>query len=131
MAQTKTKKRKAAKKIRQITNLDFLRECTSGDPKKMEWYIQMYLKSASELLDKLREGAQKRDWKEMRDSAHTLRPMLVYVGLDFVSSDLKVIEKNSLAKTNFKAIRAAFDKVEPVCEASFKELKSYLGKNPG
>jgi len=116
-----------------VTNLTFLKNNTEGDREKMAKYIKMYLRQAALLVEEMKTSFENEKWDELHRAAHTLRPLVNYMGIESINENIRLIEKSAKERTHLRYLAPLIKEVEQVCNVSFDEMREYLsevGHNP-
>ncbi|HXH19846.1 MAG TPA: Hpt domain-containing protein [Chitinophagales bacterium] len=113
-----------------VTDLTFLKEFVSGNHQRLHSYISLYLEHAPPLLETIRQSHQRKEWRQLKQAAHSLRPMLHYMGVESLKDDVKLIEAYADVKKKRKKLPPLVARVETIIETSFQELRDYMKENP-
>jgi PAS domain S-box-containing protein len=107
-----------------VTNLEFLKQLTKNTPEMITEMIKVYLEETPQLISKMKEGYEKKDWEQVRATAHSITPSFSTMG---ISQDYTAMAKEiqELAKKgeNPKRIKELLEKIEDVCEHAYSELR--------
>ncbi|NJK95831.1 MAG: response regulator [Bacteroidales bacterium] len=74
-------------------NLDELYRVSGGDEKFAEEMLQLFLKSTSEGITKLKQFYEAKDWNSIADTAHKMAPPCRHLGAMNLYRNLKELEK--------------------------------------
>ncbi|GEM_PF-339986 len=109
-------------------NLSFLIEFTSGDPRRMERYIRMFLEAAPAGLAKMKQHYAAGEWEPLRSAAHSIKPQIAYMGIGTLKESIQQIENDAREQTNLDRLAERIQDVERVCAAAFQELAQALNE---
>lgn len=74
--------------------LDILKNITGGNSMMMKRLLETFLSSAGSNADLLAQALQQKDYSLASESAHKLTPQSRHLGLESLSQDFKLIDKN-------------------------------------
>lgn len=106
-------------------NLSFLEKFTEGDSLKMKKYIALYLKTAPILFESLERNILDQDWDKVSRDAHSLKPQVMYMGLDSLSKLLLEVELKAKAQDTL-LLKELFEKALDLHRQSTPSLEAYL-----
>lgn len=105
-----------------VTDMQFLRQFTSGNPEKMQKYIGMFLENAPRLLGKIDLAMEARDLSSVKIAAHSLKPQLSYMGVKEDVSHIFLIEQTAGETGYYEKLGPLIINLKRVCEKAFAEL---------
>ena len=111
-----------------VTDLAMLRDVCSNEENNIRKYINLYLKSAPNTIKAMYDLLKKKEYKELKDSMHTFKVHLQYMGMAEAGKLAKQIEHHSFDYKDIEEIKPLADKLNALCERSYTELNSYLNK---
>lgn len=106
-----------------VTDMQFLRQFTGGNPEKMTKYINMFLENAPKLLQKVDEGLAAKDFTAIKVAAHSLKPQLSYMGVKEEVSQVFLTEQTASEAGHYERLVPLIANLHRVCEKAFEELK--------
>lgn len=109
-------------------DLNYLEEVSEGDKEFSATMISYFIDNTPKVLESLKEKAENKDWEEVRQIAHKLKPQLVYMGIHQIEEDVEQIEQNAHLKENLEKIPPMVAKTEKVCLLAMGQLKEELKK---
>ncbi|MBI1193672.1 MAG: hypothetical protein GC205_10940 [Bacteroidetes bacterium] len=107
-------------------DLSFLIQFTSGDPRRMERYIQMFLTAAPAGLATMKQHYAAGEWEPLRSAAHSIKPQIAYMGISSLKETIQQIENDAREQTNLDRLAEGLLNVERVCTEAFEELAQAL-----
>ncbi len=106
-----------------LTNLSFIQQFTGNDPVKAKKYISMFLASAPGLVSKMEHAIEISDFDTLRINAHSLKPLISYMGIATLEQPIKDIESYAANTTNVDTLRAMLEAFKIEIEKAIEELK--------
>jgi HPt (histidine-containing phosphotransfer) domain-containing protein len=70
----------------------FLKEFCKGNEKKMSNYVVSFLNSFPQQLIEMNNQINKNDWEGVKSSIHSIKPQLVFIGLNLIHEIMERIE---------------------------------------
>lgn len=109
-----------------VTDRNFLRQFTGGNPDKMHKYISIFMDNAAKLLVNLDEAFVRRDFPAVKITAHSLKPQLSYMGIKEDVSHIQQLEHMAGGNPEEETMRKEIARVKAVCRKAMEELKPLL-----
>jgi signal transduction histidine kinase/CheY-like chemotaxis protein/HPt (histidine-containing phosphotransfer) domain-containing protein/Tfp pilus assembly protein PilF len=106
-----------------ITDMQFLRQFTSGNTEKMQKYIGMFLDNGPRLLASIEESLNKKDLPALKIAAHSMKPQLSYMGVKEDISHVFLIEQTAGEAGHYERLPELVANLKRVCEKAFEELR--------
>ncbi len=75
-----------------LTNLDYLKEITGGEPEVMHEFIQMFFDQLPEFRDGLTSHLANQKWKELGELAHKAKSSVMTFGMNELGYRLKELQ---------------------------------------
>ena len=75
-----------------LTNLDYLKEITGGEPEIMQEFIQMFFDQLPEFRDGLTDHLANHKWKELGELAHKAKSSVMTFGMNNLGLRLKELQ---------------------------------------
>jgi HPt (histidine-containing phosphotransfer) domain-containing protein len=75
-----------------LTNLDYLKEITGGEPEIMQEFIQMFFDQLPEFRDGLTSHLTNKKWKELGELAHKAKSSVMTFGMNELGYRLKELQ---------------------------------------
>jgi len=112
---------------KKIINLDFLKRLTKNNPEMISEMIKVYLDETPKLINVMKESLEKKDWENLRASAHSLVPSFSTMGIDKEYEDMaKKIQQHASDREETEEIKILIERVTTVCELAYDELKKEM-----
>jgi HPt (histidine-containing phosphotransfer) domain-containing protein len=108
-----------------VTDRNFLKQFTGGNPEKMQKYITMFMENATRLLATIDQALVNKDYATIKIAAHSLKPQLSYMGVKEEVSHIFLIEQSAGSSAHFDALPDRIKILKKVCEKAFEELRAY------
>ena len=111
-----------------LFDLEYLQEISDGDKEFSATMITYFIENTPGVLENLKEKIQGKDWEEVRQIAHKLKPQIVYMGIHAIENEVELMEQNANKKQNLDQITPMFEKTEEICLKAIAQLKEELKK---
>lgn len=109
-------------------HLTFLESFTGKDHPKMVKYITMFLQSAPQSLQSMKDLHARGEWNSLRTAAHSLKPQLAYMGIDSLKEPILRIEEYAGQGKHPEKLLELIGEVESGCNEAFVELHDVIQK---
>lgn len=109
-----------------VTNLDFLTQFTKGDKAKMKKYIEMYLDTAKQKMDVMKNSISTKEFETLKVAAHTMKSQARYMGITSAEADIVSLEHACDEIKNVDQIPDLVTKVNAILAQSISELTEKL-----
>jgi len=110
-----------------ITNLDFLRQLTKNNPDMINEMIRVYLEETPQLLGKMKDALESKDWQVLRAAAHSIFPSFATVGIDnSVGNKAKEIQIFAEKKEHPEKVKELLNSLETAFQRAAEELREDL-----
>ena len=109
-----------------VTNLDFLTQFTKGDKAKMKKYIEMYLDTAQQKMDVMKNALQTKEYETLKVAAHTLKSQARYMGITTVEADIVSLEHTCTEQNNIEQLPSLVEKINIILSQSIVELSEKI-----
>ena len=109
-----------------VTNLDFLTQFTTGDKEKMKKYIEMYLDTAQQKMDVMKNALQTKEYETLKVAAHTLKSQARYMGITTVEADIVSLEHTCTEQNNIEQLPSLVEKINIILSQSIVELSEKI-----
>ncbi len=106
-----------------LTDLSFIQQFTGNDPVKAKKYITMFLASAPGLVSKMEHAIETNDFDTLRINAHSLKPLISYMGIVTLEQPIKDIESYAANNTNAETLRTMLQNFKLQIGKAIEELK--------
>jgi HPt (histidine-containing phosphotransfer) domain-containing protein len=107
-------------------NLTYLKQIAEGNDAFIIEMIEMFLNKTPEALEKLNESFKNRNWKEVKQIAHKIKPSYGYIGMPDVQSALAQIETLSDTEAQPEKVHELMTEVIRDSRSAFDQLKQEL-----
>ena len=109
-----------------VTDLTHLRKLSDGNKGFIIEMVEMFLSKTPSEIELIQQYYKNKQWDELRQIAHKIKPTFGYIGLKDIQATLAEIESNCMTKTRLSEMKTLIDKVEKVSVKAFKELEEEL-----
>lgn len=106
-----------------ITDMQFLKQFTGGNPEKIHKYVGMFLENGPKLLHTIETTLAARDFPALKIAAHSMKPQLSYMGVKEEISRIFLIEQTASEGVYSEGLPLLVENLKRVCEKAFLELK--------
>ncbi len=107
-----------------VTNLDYVKELSSGDPVFVNNMIELFLSENPKDIRQLEDAIIEADFERIKTVSHKIKSNISFAGLDSaISNELSEIEESALRKENLSQIEILFSRVKDICLKAIAELK--------
>jgi HPt (histidine-containing phosphotransfer) domain-containing protein len=100
-----------------MIDLSFLEKFTNGNTSKMKRYITMYLSTAPETFERMRENIAQENWSDLAVNAHSIKPQSDYMGINSLKNILIEIE-NCVQNVEYEELKHLYQKAYDVHKKS-------------
>jgi signal transduction histidine kinase/CheY-like chemotaxis protein/HPt (histidine-containing phosphotransfer) domain-containing protein/Tfp pilus assembly protein PilF len=107
-----------------VTDMQFLRQFTGGNPEKMAKYVGMFLENGPKLLASVNKSLETKDYGTMKIAAHSLKPQLSYMGVKEDISHIFLIEQTAGESAHYERLPSLIVNLNRICDKAFAELKA-------
>lgn len=108
-----------------ITDMNFLKQFTGGNPEKMNKYIGMFLENAPGLLNTVEKSLKEQNYPAIKIAAHSLKPQLSYMGVKEDVSNIFLIEQIAGEAAHTERLSVLVRHLGKVCAKAFEELNTF------
>ena len=108
-----------------VTDMEFLQQFTGGKTDKMNKYIGMFLENAPKLAGNDRTWTSEKRLSFYKDSSHSLKPQLSYMGVKEDISHIFLMEQSAGESAHYERLPQLVENLKIVCEKAFEELDSH------
>ncbi len=109
-----------------VTDRNFLKQFTGGNPEKMQKYISMFMENATKLLASMDQALAAKDYGAIKIAAHSLKPQLSYMGVKEEVSHIFMIEQSAGSSAHYESLREEIIALHRICNKAFEELKEIV-----
>ncbi len=106
-----------------VTDKDFLKQFTGGNPERMRKYVKMFMENATRLLISMDLALQAKDYGAIKIAAHSLKPQLSYIGVKEDVSHIFMIEQSAGSSAHYENLEDEILALNKVVNKAFEELK--------
>ena len=112
-----------------VINLEYIKERTKSDPKKMIELISVYLDHTPPVILALGQSLREKDWQSLASAVHKIVPSIPIMGMgDKYVEMAKKVQEYAGAKQNLDQIPGLVLQLEHVFDRAGKELEEELRK---
>lgn len=110
-----------------VTNLDYLRQHTKGNPEMMKQMIKIYLDETPKLIDTMKQSIDNMDWDSLKRAAHSIIPTFAIMGINQEYEEMaKKIKEHAAKREEAPLINTLLIKIDEICAQALTELESEL-----
>jgi signal transduction histidine kinase/DNA-binding response OmpR family regulator len=110
----------------QVTDMNFLKQFTGGNPDKQKKYVGMFLDNGPKLLDKMKAALQEQDYESLKVAAHSMKPQLSYMGVKEEVSNIFLIEQSAGQTAHRENLPQLITQLERLAYKAFDELRQVM-----
>lgn len=110
----------------QVTDMNFLKQFTGGNPDKQKKYIGMFLDNGPKLLEKIKTAFQEQDYESLKVAAHSMKPQLSYMGVKEEVSNIFLIEQSAGQTAHRENLPQLITQLEHLANKAFDELRQVM-----
>jgi len=107
-----------------LVDLTYLRKVSNSDPEFMAKMIGVFVEQTPTLLNAIKESAAKKDWTELKNILHRIKPSIAFMGISELGLDIGIMEKLIAEDQSPEPIMELYNKVEAICSAATEELQA-------
>lgn len=111
-----------------MIDLTFLKNFTGNNPEKMKKYIQMFVSTAPNMIEKMEHAMKSSDFETIKITAHSLKPQLGYMGISSLESVAKNIEHYAGDQVNLEQLPALINQFKTDISAAIELLNSEMNQ---
>ena len=109
-----------------LVNLDLLKTMSGENNDFVKEFIGIFLTSTPQSIVMLLDFIKKKDWENICQSAHKLKPTFAYVGLKDLGEDAARIEELAKSKTGMEEIITLAERLNHHCKKAVSQLEHEL-----
>ncbi|MBA2612740.1 MAG: Hpt domain-containing protein [Bacteroidetes bacterium] len=109
-------------------NLTELIQVSNGSNDFVANMIEIFIKSSSEIITRIKVALENGDWKQISALAHKAIPSFHFIGLKLFAEKLKFIELNALNKKDQKRMAEMIGLITKNMAVILEELQGELPK---
>ncbi len=109
----------------EVINMDYLEDIASGNKEFIEEMIHLFYEQVPEKLSDIESAIAENDLESIAATAHKLKPIAGYVGLDPKEIGLKDIENDANRNGDIGVIKKNYENVRKSLNLAIEELKLY------
>ena len=107
-------------------DLSYLYEISDNDREFVKDMIQTVAKNTPDSVIEIREAQKKSNWKEVGRLVHKLKPSLLLLNIDSLSTHIKSLEDNAKQEINLEFATTQLSEMESYCGIIVKELSRFI-----
>ena len=108
------------------TNLTFLKEMSDDNDSFIRDFINLFMQNAPESLAQLQQHLRQKEWEQIRQVAHKIKPSFNYLGLKELHEAAAKIEDYARQGIHLDEIPALIEKIVKTCSYAFLELQDEM-----
>ncbi|MGZ4090146.1 MAG: response regulator, partial [Bacteroidia bacterium] len=110
-----------------VTNLEYLKQHSKGNPEMMKQMIRIYLDETPKLIETMKQSIDNMDWDSLMKAAHSIIPTFSIMGINEEYEEMaKKIKEHAAKKEESSLINTLLTRIEEVCSRAVKELEPEL-----
>lgn len=113
---------------KKVTDLNYLRDISTGDDQMIIEMIEVFLEGYREALSEMRELNENENWEELRARAHKFKPNLAYMGISKGTEQILKLEEQAKNNDPNINIGTTLTELSNICEEASSELQLELQK---
>ena len=111
-----------------MVDLSFLKKFTNNNTSKMKRYISMYLNTAPESVEKMKQNIADKAWTDLAINAHSLKPQAEFMGINSLKEVLIEIETR-VKEDQLNELQNLFKKAKSIHDESETVLQKFMDNN--
>lgn len=111
-----------------MIDLSYLKMLLEDDKKDIIETISLLLREIPIMIAELNTHLQNKDWKEMRQTAHKLKPSFGLLHIENAQNIIKTIEKYASEETNLEALPDLINNITSISQDALIQLEVELKK---
>lgn len=111
-----------------ITNLTFLKEMSDDSDSFVNDFIILFLQNAPESLQSMQNHSKNKNWEQLRQVVHKIKPSLNYIGLKEIYTLSATVEDYCRQGIHLDEINDMVNRITSTCEIALNELRQELKK---
>ncbi len=124
ISNTSTQKNKEEASSKSLLDLSFLKKITGNDNAYTLKYITMMLESIPKDLVNLNDYCSKKNWSELKGSAHSMKPKINYIGLKEGLEIITNIENYADQQLNLDLLPQMLSRFNVILQTALQELEN-------
>jgi len=109
-----------------LINLDFLRNFTNKDEEKLNYYIRIYIRTATKMFGDLEDRKDTISYDDLYARVHSLKPQTKYVGIAGLTELLVEIEQMLKQNSEREVVQQKLDEAIRLNKRGMADLETYL-----
>ena len=111
-------------------NLNYLASICDSDWQFMKEMIETFLRDAPVIIAGMQEKAGRKEWMQVRESAHKFKTSLMFMGIQSLHVIIREIEQSGLKEPDTGQIPEKIEQVNDICNKARVELRNFLASHP-
>ena len=107
-------------------DLSYLYEISDDDREFVKDMIETIVRNTPDSVVEIREAQKKDNWHEVGRLVHKLKPSLLLLNIDSLSTHIKTLEDNAKKKINLDEAVIQLDEMESYCATIVRELDTVI-----
>ncbi|WP_422362330.1 Hpt domain-containing protein [Reichenbachiella sp.] len=116
----------ATDKIQLPLDLTYLYEISDHDREFIYEMIMTIVKNTPEMLDDIEREGKAENWEQVGRLMHKLKPSLLLLNIDNLSTHIRELEGNAKAPRNMELIPKQIAELRELCDIILKELNDLI-----
>ncbi|MCX6180806.1 MAG: ATP-binding protein [Bacteroidetes bacterium] len=112
----------------EVVDAPFVIQFTKGKKERLEKMVNLFLKETPKELETLSALLKEKNFAALKTLAHSLKPKMMYMGLQQLSDLARQIELSAAAESNIDEIPKMINSMEIICKKACAELEYLIKK---
>lgn len=113
-------------KIKLPLDLSYLYEISDDDREFIYEMILTIVNNTPPMLDEILAASKEENWIELGRLLHKLKPSLLLLNIDYLSSHIRLVEANAKSEENIEDIPSQTIELNELCLILLKELNELI-----
>lgn len=115
-----------SKSTYKFIDLRTLEKMNGGDERKVKNLLESYLDNIPSKISALEENYHKKNWQEIKNAAHSIKPSMFYLGLNTLYENMKLIEKKASVESEKEKVFGFILESKSYWLRAEEEIRQYL-----
>jgi len=112
-----------------VTNLNYLKKMTEGNPDLLREMIKIFLNQIPEFIREMQESCNQKEWEALSRVAHRAKSSVAIMGMHSLAEMLKELENLSRERKDVDKFPEYINRFAFECNEASRELKTHLTTN--
>lgn len=106
-----------------LYDLSQLHELSAGNPEFVEKMVHMFLALTPELIQRLKNGLNDKNFAEIKSAAHKMKPSIDMMGIVSLSQKIRILEQYAASESHTSEIPSLIGETEEILKDVMSQLK--------